>query len=117
MKDKIIDFKFEEVKSLKEKAKDKFYNGVNFLRDHKETVLVLAPVVISGAVEIVKIIAKRGNLKQEQKLKDNYIYDSKGRHYYELNKRPSNSEWIQIDERVNSGELLGRTLREMGFID
>ena len=104
-------------KTIKEKAKDKVHCFMNFGLEHKEAILVLAPVFISGAVEVIKIIAKRGNLKAEQHLKDDYVYDSRSRHYYELNRRPRNSEWISIDERTSNGELLGKVLKDMGFID
>lgn len=105
---------FEDLKKI---GKSKIDKVIDFGIKHKEAILVLAPVVISGTIEVVKIIAKRSNLKAEEHLKDDYIYDSKCRHYYELNKSPKNSEWVSIDERTSNGELLGHVLRDMRFID
>lgn len=80
---------------------------------HKEQIVVFGPVIISGLVEITKVMVRRGNVKEEKHLKENYIYDRPQGHYYELRRKLKSSEWIQIEERKAEGESLGVILRDM----
>ena len=109
-----------KVESKKEKtirkareAKDKI---VQFCIDHKEALLVIIPVLVSGTIELIKIAARNGSQKEDKYLKENYIYDRSAGHYYELQHKPSSSEWKMIDHRKSEGELLGDILTDMDIL-
>ena len=103
----------ERFADKKETAKEKLSDVRQWCGNHKAEIMVLAPVLISGAVEMVKVATKKKNLNEEQHLKDNYIYDRSMGHYYELRRKLKSSEWLQIEERKAEGETLGRILEDM----
>lgn len=113
----------ENKKSLKEKADDlkwwakcKCTDAKIWCKNHKAEIITLAPVLISGTIELVKIVAKKGTVKEEQHLKDEYIYDRSNGHYYELRRKIKSSEWQMIDHRKREGEMLGDILQDMRLL-
>lgn len=95
------------------------YNFVKFsdwCSRHRETLIVIVPVLISGSIELVKIVARSKNNGDERRLKENYIYDRSQGHYYELKRKPTASEWRMIDHRKSEGELLGDVLNDMRIL-
>ena len=112
-----------EERSIKERWEDFKYDcKLNFVKfsdwchDHKEVLVVIVPVLVSGSIELVKIAAKSKNVGEEKRLKDNYIYDRSLGHYYELSRKPTASEWRMIDHRKQNGELLGDVLNDMRIL-
>lgn len=106
----------EWFENKKEKAKEKLHGVVQWGSKHKAEIVVFGPVLITGAVEIIKTATKKQNLNEERRLKDNYIYDRSMGHYYELKHKLSSSEWLQIEERKGEGESLGRILKDMNVL-
>lgn len=107
-----------EVKvSLKARAEQMFYATKEWCSDNKETIIALAPTLIAGSIELIKIAVKWSYVKEEKHLKENYIYDRLNGHYYELSKKPTSKEWLMIDERKNRGfESVGNILLDMGLL-
>lgn len=113
----------EEKKTVKERfeefkfwAKQKSNEAYNFCVEHKEALIVLVPVIVSGSIELIKIVARSKNNKEDRYLKENYIYDRSCGHYYELKRQPKSSEWRLIDQRKAEGELLGDILQDMRIL-
>lgn len=113
----------EEKKTLKEwleekseEAKWKIHDVTEWCKENKESIIVFGPAIVSGIIEIAKISTKRRTVNDEKVLKDRYIYDRSSGHYYELKRKPKNSEWIQIDERRRHGEPLSWILNDMGLL-
>ena len=52
----------------------------------------------------------------EDALKNLRCYDRKGGHYWELIRPVSNSEWLEIKDRMANGEQLGDLLKEIGAL-
>lgn len=100
----------------KDKVKWKIQDAKDWCHEHKEVVIALAPCMIGGAVELIKVMARKGNINEEKRLKDNYVYDRSVGHYYELRRKPKNSEWVQIDHRKGLGEPLGDILQDMRLL-
>lgn len=84
--------------------------------EHGETVVALTPVVVTGGTIIAKVIGKRVNLQKEQTLKDRFVYDTSLGHYWELKKKLTNSQWVEIENRRRAGESLGNILAQMGVL-
>lgn len=99
--------------NLKNDAKRKYYQTVDWCKDNKEASIVLGTVLVKGTVEMIKITSRSGRIREEQRLKDRYIYDHSSGHYYELRRKLRSSEWVEIDLRKRNGESLGAILRDM----
>lgn len=89
---------------------------VQWCKDHKEVIIVFGPIILGGGIEIGKMIAKRELFLDEKALKERFIYDRKKGHYYEMTRKPKGSEWIQIDHRIDYGEMLGDILSDMKLL-
>lgn len=105
---KIDDFIYD----MKLKARD----IGDWCQRHRETLIVLIPVFVSGSIELIKIAAKNKNTGEERRLKENFIYDRSQGHYYELRRKPTANEWRMIDHRKDSGEFLGDILDGMSLL-
>jgi len=124
MEEKTINVEFEEVESedltwyeeFFEKAKAKYNATKDWCKDNKEMICVFGPVIVGSCIEIMKMLTKRSIVNEERRLKDNYIYDSSNRHYYELVRKPKSYEWVEIDERRSLGEPLGEILQDMRLL-
>lgn len=81
--------------------------------DNKGAVAVVAPIVISSGVELIKVCVRKGNTNEQKRLKELYIYDRSSGHYFELRRKMKNSELIEFDERKKRGESVGNILRDM----
>lgn len=113
----------DEEKTLKkwfeeksEQAKLKVQAATDWCKRNKEAVIVFGPVILGSLVEIAKISTKHHMVNEEKALKDRYIYDRSSGHYYELRRKPKNSEWIQIEQRKQNGESLGMILNDMRLL-
>ena len=106
-------FKKEEIKKNLKYAycKTKDWCGKN-----KEVIIAVAPTVIGGSIELIKIIVKRNCVSEEKKLRDKYIYDRDNGHYYELRRKPKNSEWLKLDHMKEIGIPIGVALNEMELL-
>jgi len=95
------------------RADAKFQECKDWVRDNKEAVLVLTPVVITGLTTIVKVVGKHNNLRKEEAVKNLYCYDRSLGHYWALRRELTNKEWLEIDARKKAGERLSDILDEL----
>lgn len=102
-----------KVEKFKRKATDATGKTISWCKENKEALVVIVPVLASSGVELIKILTRRGTVNEQKRLKDLYIYDRSGGHYYELRRRLKTREWIEFDERKNRGERVGEILRDM----
>lgn len=103
--------------TTKDKMKEKYWMAKQWCLENKEFVIAVAPAVIGGAVELLKMTVKKGYLNEEKRLKSNYIYDRENGHYYELCRKPQSSEWLKIDRmREVSDAPLGVILNDMKLL-
>lgn len=112
MEMKKLDLK-EKVHEATEKAKIKVGHVYFWCMDNKEVVAVVGPVLLTSGVELVKVVTRRGTVSEQRRLKENYIYDRKSGHYYELRRKLKNREWLEFDERKNRGESVAQILQDM----
>lgn len=106
--------KFEiKIEEMVEKAKEKAGKAYTWAKDNKETLYVIVPVLATSGVELIKIILRSGNVKEQKELKDLYVYDRRSGHYYQLKRKLKNREWIEFDERKNRGENVAQILQDM----
>ena len=98
---------------MKRKAEEKGQKLGRWFDRNKEAILILAPVVIGGATTVIRVVAKRSNLRKEERVKNLYCYDRSLGHYWALRRELSNAEWLEIDKRKKNGERLSDILDEL----
>ena len=105
--------KQQRIQDLKDNINLKFQEGKKWVLDNKETIILLAPIVIGSASTIVKVVGKHINLSKEESLKNQYCYDRSLGHYWKLKRKLSNNEWVRIEKRKNNGERLADILSDL----
>lgn len=58
----------------------------------------------------------RVTVKEQNYYKDTRIYDPSLGHYWELRRKLSNREWLDVESRVKSGEKYGEVLASLGVL-
>lgn len=113
MDDRFI--KVADFKKAKRKAwvREKYQKAKSFVVGNKEILIAAIPVAGALAGKMIKSISKHSSLKKEEHLKNEYCYDRSLGHYWELKRKLSNSEWIEIDKRKKKGERLANILDDM----
>jgi hypothetical protein len=106
----------DKLNKIGDHARWKFSDAKEWCNNHKAEIISLTPVLVSAAVELTKIAAKRGTINEERHLKDDYIYDRSMGHYWELRRKPKQSEQLMIDQRRREGEPLGGILQDMRLL-
>lgn len=100
----------EELKSkmllCKCKAENWYHKNRSWVDPTVSGCLVVLPLAFRFA-------GKRVNLAKEQQLKDMYIYDRSHGHYWELRRKLSTRELLEIDRRKDKGESLVDILESM----
>lgn len=110
----ILDIKPEKkMDEIRRKLKPKLQKGKEWVIKNKDSLIVIAPVVVGGITTIVKVVGKRVNLHKEETLKNLYCYDRSLGHYWKLRRELTNKEWVEIDQRKASGERLADILSEL----
>lgn len=111
--------KIDELKmNLRTDALVFYHKTKKWCFENKEVIIALAPTMIAGSIELIKIAAKKGYVAEEKRLKDMYVYDRANGHYYELCRKPTNKEWLTFEEmrfRSFDGHT-GQILKQMGLI-
>lgn len=106
--------------NFKIEAKRKFDNVVYWIKENKEVVLIVVPIVsgvVGKAFSLAKMTARRNNLNEEKELKELYVYDRSLGHYWKLRRPVRNSEWITINERKKHGESIGDILESLRLLE
>ena len=76
----------------------------------------LALVAIGTGRAIVKSAKRHSKVQEELKTKDLGVYDTSLGHYWELRRKLSNREWVEIESRRMNGERLANILSEMNVL-
>lgn len=100
----------------REKINAKLAKAKDWWDDNKGAVLVAAPVVGGIALKGMQIFGKHHNLKLEQRNKDRRCYDTSLGHYWELKRKLTNRDWVEINRRRRNGESLGDILDNLGVL-
>ena len=106
----------EKAHDFKDWSYDKWVRFKWFVADHKEEIVVFGLPALAGVGELIKLGARQNRVKKEQALKDEYIYDRSGGHYWKLRRKPTNNEWAEIERRRRSGERYSTILTDMRLL-
>lgn len=108
-----------KIRNFTNKVKEKVHDTYVWLDDNKEYLIVIIPAVmtvVEGGLRLSRSISRNIANKQEQKMKDMYIYDRSLGKYVELKKPLSNSDMKTILDRRENGEKLSNILIDLNLI-
>lgn len=103
----------EKIESLKFEAGKKKDEAISWIKEHKEFCYAVIPVLVTGLLDIGKEVSRHGRLKEEKRLKENYIYDRSKGHYVEARRPLKPKEWRRFDELREQGMSSSDILREL----
>ncbi len=91
-------------------------DAVNWCRRNPQAAIALIGTGSSVIAFLLKNGIKHLNLRKEEKIKREYVYDTSLGHYWNLRRKLSNQEWLDIERRRKSGECLGDILSSMNVL-
>lgn len=97
-------------------AKIKGRMFIETCRENKEATMAVASVAIPGAIEIVKMIVRKSDRKDDEKRRKLDMWDPVEGHWWHLKRELRNYEYLEIEERVRNGESRGSVLEDMGLL-
>ena len=97
-------------------VKSKCRNCWSWVKDNKEIVLVVVPVVGAAVTASVKGISKAVNNHRAEKIKTEYIYDPKLGFYWPTKRPLTGAEKMEYSRRYKDGENGGEILRQMKIL-
>lgn len=101
--------RFARKMRLKEK-----YDGVkDWCCENPQLVVTIAASAVGLATTGIKAVSRHHNLRQQERIKEEYCYDPKLGHYWTLKRPLKNNEWLEIDRRRARGERMANILRSM----
>ena len=114
----IDDFKKEaKIRKLKAKVEEIKNKAVDFVADHPTEALALATTLVGSVVGLARRADRKKDLREQQRLREEYIYDRSIGDYYHTRRKLTNAEKLEIDRRRRQGESLGEILRSMRLLD
>lgn len=113
----IDDFKREaKIRKIKAKVEEIKNKAVDFVTDHPTESLALATTLIGSAVGLARRADRKKDIREQQRLREEYIYDRSLGSYWKTRRKLSNSEKLEIERRRRQGESLGEILRSMRLL-
>lgn len=113
----INEFKREaKIRKLKAKVEEIKNKAVDFVTDHPTEALALATTLIGSAVGLARRADRKKDIREQQRLREEYIYDRSLGSYWKTRRKLSNSEKLEIERRRRQGESLGEILRSMRLL-
>ena len=118
---KMEDFDKEAKRRNRQKwIQDKLDAASDWYDDNRELAMIVIPAagalalaLVKGSINLSKHAIKTHNLKKEEDLKELYCYDRSLGHYWQLRRKLTNAEWVEIDRRKKHGERLADILEEL----
>lgn len=114
---------YRDCRTMKQRLKDfgqtvkrTCRNTVNYLKDNKEVLLVVIPIVGTAAVGSIKLVKKVVDNHRVETIKKKYIYDPSGGFYWPTRRALTGREKLELDERHRNGESYGQILVDMKLL-
>lgn len=113
----INEFKREaKIRKIKAKVEEIKNKAVDLITEHPTEALALATTLIGSAVGLARRADRKKDLREQQRLREEYIYDRSLGSYWKTRRKLSNSEKLEIERRRRQGESLGEILRSMRLL-
>lgn len=112
--DNPIDITREIKKRERAVRREQMLNKVKEFWDENKTTIISVVPIVTGLLGLgIKTFGKRWNLRLEKYNKERFVYDTSLGHYWKLNRKLRNSEWLEIERRRAKGERLADILASM----
>lgn len=98
---------------LKWRAKGKVQEIKIWAQQNPEMAMLFVSSGIAVVSYVGKAAVKNATLNKQEAVKELYCYDRSLGHYWELRRKLTNKEWLEIDKRKRDGEKLADILDEM----
>ncbi len=112
LKEKIEIKKWE----IKNWCYDQSCKAKRFWNENRDYIIVIVPLAVATGEKLIKCINRNARLHEERDLKERYIYDMSLKCYYEMKRKPTPKEYLEIDRRKKNGESLGAILNSMRLL-
>ena len=114
----------EKLKSwAKEKAEDvktsvdiKLWQLGEWAKENPEQAATIICTAIGAAGIIIKRVDRGARIRKEERLKDRYIYDRSLGSYWNLRRRPTQTEKLRIERLRRQGLSYGEILTQMKLL-
>ena len=120
MEEKVVDlnkFKFEEKKrKVIGKISDTYQKAKGWVVEHPAESVTVVTSIIGATSGLVKRADRKRDIKEVQKLKEEYIYDRSIGTYWKTRRPRTSAENLEIERRRRSGEPMGQILRDMRLL-
>lgn len=114
----IRDFKREErIRKFKAKVNETADKVKDFVADHPAESLALLTTAIGSAVGLARRADRKRDIREQQRLREEYIYDRSIGDYWHTRRKLTNAEKLEIERRRRAGESLGDILKSMRLLD
>lgn len=111
--------KYYRKQAIKARIRETVNDAAKFVCENADMICALLPVAAFGTRTIANMAksAKRSaDLRKERDLKELFCYDRSLGHYWELRRKLTNRDWVEINKRKMSGEKLGDILAELKLL-
>jgi len=88
----------------------------DFFRRYPKETLAVVLLTASGVVRVLPKLIRARNINEEERIKEEYVYDRSLGHYWKLKRPLSNDEWREIENRKANGEKLGDILESLKIL-
>lgn len=105
----------EVLETVGQKTKEALASGWNFVKENREDLVVLVPLGVA-AVTGLKKAAQKTTVDSERYRIDHTYYDPRTGRHWELKRKMTNRERMELEERQADGELTGHILESMRIL-
>lgn len=98
-----------------DKAKSALASSWRFLKENREDLVVLVPLGIAALTGLKKA-TRKNTVDTERYRIDHTYYDPHSGRHWELRRKMTNYERMELEERQAAGELTGHILRDMEIL-
>lgn len=96
--------------------KEKIDKAWTFCKEHPAESLALGTTIVGGLFGLAKRHDRNSAIREQQRLKDEYIYDRSLGSYWKLRRKRTPGENLEIERRKAAGESLGNILSDMKLL-
>lgn len=108
---------FEKINQMKEdttnKFKKKFEDAVEWCKHNKGAAVTIGLASLELIRQAIRFGCRIYTKQADVRSKDYRCYDTSLGRYWELRKKLTNKDWLEIDRRRSSGERLGDILNDL----
>lgn len=106
-------------KRFKNDVKAKIKESYEWCKEHKEVVMAVAPIVLSGSFELAKAGMKYRDKRQERELEEDKlrsVYDRSAGMYLDTVRPLTNDDYRQVQNLKRQGLTTGEALDRLGLL-